>query len=176
MGIGMRFIELAKKRYSCRKYLNKPVEPEILAEILEAGRVAPTAVNYQPQRIIVVQTPEGLAKVEKSYKSFGAPLALIICVDRTNSWKRRYDGKDSGDTDAAIVTTHMMMCAADLGVDSVWVQAFNPEILREEFQIPEHIEPMYILMLGYAAGEPASPERHDQLRKPIDETVFYEKF
>jgi nitroreductase len=172
----MKFIKLAKKRYSCRKYQDRPVELKKLEKILEAGRVAPTAVNYQPQKILVVQTPDGLAKVEKAYKSFGAPLALIVCVDHNESWKRPYDGKDSADTDAAIVATHMMLCAADLGIDSVWVQAFDPTVIREEFRIPENIEPMYILMLGYSSGNPRSPDRHDQWRKPISETVFYESF
>ena len=172
----MKFIELAKKRYSCRKYQDKPIEPEKLSEILEAGRVAPTAVNYQPQRILVVQSSEGLAKQAKAYKSFGAPLALIVCADHSQSWKRQYDGKVSADTDAAIVTDHMMLCAADLGVDSVWVEAFNPTVIRQEFDIPEHIEPKYILMLGYSSGEPRSPDRHDKWRKPLSETVFYEKF
>lgn len=174
--MNMKFLELAKKRYSCRKYQDRAVEPEKLQEILEAGRVAPTAVNYQPQRILVVQSSEGLAKIAKSYKSFGAPLALIICADHSESWKRTYDGKDSADTDAAIVTDHMMLCAADLGVDSVWVEAFHPSILREAFNIPQNLEPVNILMLGYSSAEPRSPERHDQWRKPLTETVFYERF
>ena len=172
----MSFLELTKKRYSARSYLEKPVEREKLDIILEAGRVAPTACNNQPQRILVVNSKEGLEKISKSYKSFGAPLALVVCVDHNNTWKRAYDGKNSADIDASIVCDHMMLCAADIGLDSVWVCAFNPEVLRKEFNIPDHIEPVNILFVGYAKGEPKSPKRHDSMRKPVGSSVFYEKF
>lgn len=172
----MDFLELAKSRYSARQYQDKSIEPEKLNAILEAGRVAPTACNNQPQRILVVNSPEGREKLKKAYKSFGAPLALIVCADHNESWHRAYDGKDSADIDAAIVTTHMMLAAKEQGLDSVWICAFNPTILKEEFQIPKNIEPINILMLGYADGTPRSPDRHDEWRKPINETVFYETF
>ncbi len=172
----MSFLELAKKRYSARSYQSNPVEPEKIEEVLQAGRVAPTACNNQPQKILVVQTPEGLAKIAKGYKAFGAPAALIVCADHRESWHRSYDGKDSADIDAAIVTSHMMLCATELGLDSVWICAFNPAVIREEFNIPAYVEPANILLLGYAACVPQSPQRHDQLRKPLEETVFYERF
>ncbi len=172
----MTFLELAKKRYSARSYLDKPVEPEKLKRILEAGRVAPTACNNQPQRILVVQSPEGLAKINKGYKSYGAPVVLVVCADHRESWRRSYDNKDSADIDATIVTDHMMLCAADLGLDSVWICAFNPPVIREEFDIPSYLEPVNILMVGYASGEPRSPERHDKWRKSLGDTVFFEKF
>jgi nitroreductase len=172
----MSFLELAKKRYSARDYNTKAVEPEKIKEILEAGRVAPTACNNQPQKIIVVQTPEGMAKIAKGYKDFHAPAALIVCADHRDTWHRSYDGKDSADIDASIVTTHMILCAADLGLDSVWICAFKPAVIREEFHIPENVEPINILLLGYAKCEPKSPERHDTLRKPLDETVVYGSF
>ncbi len=172
----MSFLELAKKRYSARNYQNKPVEPEKLKLILEAGRVAPTACNNQPQRVLVVKSPEGLAKLVKGYRTFNAPLALIVCADHEKSWKRAYDGKDSADIDASIITDHMMLCAAEQGLDSVWICAFNPAVIRQEFNIPSSIEPVNILLIGYAACEPASPERHDQLRVPLSVTVFEESF
>ncbi len=172
----MSFLELAKRRYSTREYLAKPVEPEKIKEILEAGRVAPTACNNQPQRILVVQTTEGMAKITKSYKDFHAPAALIVCADHKDSWNRSYDGKDSADIDASIVTTQMMLCATELGLDSVWICAFNPSIIREEFHIPEHIEPINILLLGYGKGDPKSPVRHDAQRKALDKIVVYESF
>ncbi len=172
----MRFIDLAKKRYSARSYQNRAVEPDKLNEILEAGRVAPTACNNQPQRIIVVQSPKGLVKIKKAYKTFGAPLALIVCANHQSSWKRRYDSKNSADIDVSIITSHMMLCATDLGLDSVWVCAFDPDIIKMEFNIPNHIEPVNILFIGYADGESKSPQRHDETRKPLNETVFYETF
>lgn len=172
----MSFIELAKKRYSARKYSEVPVEKEKLEQILEAGRIAPTACNNQPQRVLVVQSPEGLEKVAKAYKSFNAPLVLIVCADHDATWKRRNDLKDSADIDASIVTDHMMLCAADLGLDSVWVCAFDPQAVRQEFNLPESVEPINMLMVGYASDEPRSPERHSQLRKPLGNTVIFEQF
>jgi nitroreductase len=173
----MSFLELAKKRYSARSYQTKQIEPEKLDAILEAGRLAPTAHNNQPQRVLVVQSPEGLAKVRKGYsRDFGAACVLIVCADHSESWRRSYDDKDSADIDASIVTTHMMLCAKDLGIDSVWVCAFDPTAIREEFSIPETYEPINILMLGYAACEPKSPDRHGESRKPLDQTVFFERF
>ena len=172
----MAILELMKQRYSARRYQDKPVEEEKLAQILEAGRVAPTACNYQPQKILVVQSKEGMEKLSRAYKSFGAPLALIVCADHDASWHRSYDGKDSADIDASIVTDHMMLCAAELGLNSVWVCAFQPEVLRQEFHIPPHIEPINILMIGYADGQPRSPERHAEWRKPLSDTVVRESF
>lgn len=172
----MNFLDLAKRRYSARNYQSRPVEPEKIQAILQAGRVAPTACNNQPQKILVIQSPEGLAKIAKAYKPVSAPAALIICADHQESWHRSYDGKDSADIDASIVTDHMMLCAADLGLDSVWLCAFKPAILREEFNIPDHFEPINILLLGYSAVGAPSADRHETLRKPLSETVFYEKF
>ena len=170
----MAFLDLAKKRYSVRGYKADAVEPEKLQSILEAGRVAPTGANRQPQRTIVVQQPAGLAKISKAAEIFGAPLALIVCADREAAWVRPFDGKNILDIDASIVTDHMMLQAADLGLGSVWVCYFKPDVLREEFGIPSSWEPVSILAIGYASGEPASPDRHRALRKPLGETVFFE--
>lgn len=172
----MSFLELAKKRYSTRNYLAKPVSENDLTLILEAGRVAPTAANRQPQQILVVDDPESLKKIEPAANVFGAPLVLIICSDHQLTWKRSDDGKDVADIDASIVTTHMMLEAADLGLGSVWICKFNIASLREAFKIPEHIEPVNILAIGYEAGEPKSPNRHDTQRHPIADTVVRNSF
>lgn len=170
----MEFLELAKKRYSVRKYEEKKVENEKLMKILEAARVAPTGANTQPQRLIVVQEKEGLDKLKKAANVFGAPLAIIVCGDHKPVWKRPFDGKDILDIDASIVTDHMMLQATDLGLGTLWVCYFDPEVVRKEFNLPETIEPINILAIGYAAGEPASPERHEKARKPLEHTVYYE--
>jgi len=172
----MNFLELAKKRYSVRKYSSKKVEEEKLLKILEAGRVAPTATNGQPQRLIVVQQEDGLNKLNKGSKIFGAPLAIIVCADHDKTWKRPFDNMDTADIDASIVTDHMMLQATELGLGSVWICYFDPKIIKEEFNIPENIEPINILAIGYAQGEEKSSDRHSQARKPLKETVFYEKF
>ena len=174
--INMDFLELAKKRYSVRKYEEKKVSEEDLIKILEAGRVAPTGANAQPQRLVVVKEKEGLDKLKKCARIFDAPLALIVCGDHNTSWKRKYDNKDSLDIDVSIVTDHMMLQATELGLGTVWICYFNVELLREEFNLPDNIEPVNILVVGYAAGEAASPERHNKARKSIEEIVHYENF
>jgi Nitroreductase len=170
----MEFLELAKKRYSVRKYEDKKVEPEKLMKILEAARIAPTGANTQPQRLIVIQEKEGLDKLKKAANVYEAPLAIIVCGDHNPVWKRPFDGKDITDIDASIVTDHMMLQATELGLGSVWICYFNPEVLKKEFNIPDNIEPVNILAIGYATGEPASPDRHEKTRKPLEHIVYYE--
>lgn len=109
----MDFLELARERYSVRKFAPQKVEKEKLDAVLEAGRLAPTAVNYQPQRILVLDSDAALGKLKDCTPyHFSAPLALVVCYDAAVSWKRSYDGKDMGEVDASIVTTHMMLEAA----------------------------------------------------------------
>ncbi|MFZ5351959.1 MAG: nitroreductase family protein [Bacillota bacterium] len=172
----MSFLELARKRYSVRKYLGKKVEEEKLKCILEAGRIAPTGANRQPQRIIVVREEKGLSNLSKAANIFGAPLALIICADHNVTWKRHYDGKDIADIDASIVTDHMMLEATAQGLGSVWICHFKPEVVKSEFKLPEGIEPVNILAIGYADGEPLPTDRYDRDRNPLDDMVFFEKF
>ena len=172
----MDFLSLAKKRYACRSYKKQAVEQEKLDLILEAGRVAPTGANRQPQRLVVVRSQEGMERLARCTRDFGAPVAIIVCADTTQAWTRKYDGKQVGDIDASIVTDHMMLCAASLGLDTLWICMFKPEAVREEFHLPDNVVPVNILLIGYGAGEPASPDRHDKLRKPLSETVFMESF
>lgn len=172
----MNFLELAKKRHSVRKYDDRKVEEEKLLSILEAGRVAPTAANYQPQRLLVIKEKDGLEKLKKSCKTYNAPVAIVVCSDHTTTWKRPFDGKDTADIDASIITDHMMLEAANQGLGSVWICYFDPDILRKEFNIPENYEPINILCVGYSASPAESPDRHDSKRKPLTDTVFYEKF
>ncbi len=170
----MEFLALVKKRYSVRSYQNKRVEAEKLLKILEAGRIAPTGANRQPQRLIVVQEEEGLRKLKKAANLFGAPLAIIVCGNHDAAWKRSYDQKDITDIDASIVTDHMMLQATDLGLGTLWVCHFNPAVVRAEFNLPDNIEPVNILGIGYAAGEAESPDRHATARNPLSDMVFYE--
>ena len=172
----MDFLTLAKKRYACRKYTAQKVEREKLELILEAGRVAPTGCNFQPQRLLVVESEEGMARLARCTRDFGAPLAIIVCADTNTAWTRKYDGKQIADIDATIITDHMMLEAASLGLDTLWICMFKPEVVRSEFGLPDHLEPVNILLVGHGAGEPASPERHDTMRKPLGETVFVEHF
>ena len=116
----MNFLEMAEKRYSVRRYSDKKVETEKLEKILHAAHVAPTAVNLQPVRLIVVQERNGLEKISKGANIYGAPLAIIVCADHDKAWIRPFDNKQTGDIDASILTDHMMMEATELGLGSVW--------------------------------------------------------
>ena len=171
----MDFINIAKQRYSVRSYTDQKVEAEKLEKILEAAHVAPTAANLQPVHLIAVQGEEGLAKIGKAANIYGAPLAIIVRADHQRAWTRPFDGKRSTDIDASILTDHMMLEATELGLGSVWICFFKPDVLREEFSLPEHLEPVNILAVGYASGTPASPDRHDKTRVPMDNLVAYEE-
>ncbi len=170
----MDFIEIAKKRYSVRSYKDKKVEEEKLQKILEAAHVAPTAANLQPVRLIVVQSNEGLAKIGKGANLYGAPLAVIVCADHGKAWVRPFDKKQTTDIDASILTDHMMLQATELGLGSVWICYFKPDVIRREFALPDNLEPVNILAVGYSDEEAADPERHLQTRIPMEELVSYE--
>lgn len=170
----MDFLTLAKTRCSIRAYEDRKVEPEKLEKILEAARIAPTAANRQPVKLLVVQSEEGLAKLGKAANIYGAPLAVVTCADLGRAWTRPFDQKQSVDIDASILTDHMMLEAADLGLGSVWICYFKPDVIREEFGLPDGLEPVNILAVGYAAEKPASPDRHGEARVPMDQLVSYE--
>lgn len=172
----MKFLELAKQRCTTRSFNDTPIEIEKLKYILESGQVAPSACNKQPQRIIVVQEKTNIQKVEKAYKTFGAPCILIICRDERNSLIRPFDNKCSGDLDIGIVTDHMMLAAREVGIGSVMVGLFDPYIIKEEFDIPEYILPTALLFLGYPKNGFLSTDRHKTERKPLYETVMIEKY
>lgn len=171
----MSFAELVKQRYSVRKYDSRPIEAEKMAMILEAGRLAPTAVNYQPQRILVVQG-EAMEQMKGcSPCIYGAPAALVVCYDKNASWKSR-SGREIGDVDGGIVLTQMMYQAEELGIGSLIVGIYKEPLLRERFNIPEHYEIVSLLVLGYATEDcEPHPEFHAS-RKPLEETVFYGSF
>lgn len=172
----MNFLMLAKQRCTTRGFTEQCISNHDLDLILSAGRVAPTACNRQPQRIIVVQQSENIAKIQKAYKTFGSQCVLIVCRDRRNELVRPYDNKCSGDLDIGIVCDHMMLAARELNIGSVMVGLFDPAMIRKEFDIPEYIEPTALLILGYPDKGFLSPERHNTERKPLTETVRYEKY
>lgn len=130
----MNFLDIAKTRYSVRSYKDKRVEKEKLEQILEAAHVAPTAANLQPVRLLVVQEKEGLDKIGEAANIYSAPLAIIVCSDHSIAWKRPFDNKQTTDIDASIVTDHMMLEATELGLGTVWVCYFKPDIIKKEFE------------------------------------------
>lgn len=172
----MDILQLMKERYSAKSYSDKPVEKEKLDYILEAGRVAPSAVLRQNHRILVVESKEGLTKLAHSCRTHNPPLILIVCCEFQNSWVNPYDNHDMTDIDCAIVSTHMMLAARAQGVDSVWLNWFDTEKIMHDFSIPKEYCIVNLLALGYADKPAPSPDRHQRTRKPIEQTVFYENF
>lgn len=172
----MSLLQIMKERYSVRSYKDQKIEQETLEAILEAGRVAPTAANRQTQRILVINTEEGLDKVAKGAKIYDPPAVLVICSLKEESWVNPFDGTDMNHTDCSIVTTHMMLEAQARGVNSLWINWYDPVVIREELNIPKEYHIINLLVLGYSSKEALDPERHKTSRKPLSETVFYGSF
>ena len=172
----MEFLNIAKQRFSVRSYTSQHVEPEKLEKILEAARVAPTAANLQPIRLIVAQSEQSLAKIGKAANIYGAPLAIIVCADHEKAWVHPFDKKQTGDIDASILTDHMMLQATELGLGSVWVCYFKPDVLSEEFNLPSNLEPVNILVIGYSAEGNGDTGRFEQVRIPMSDLVSYDTY
>ena len=166
----MTFFELAKNRYSVRSFQATPIEDEKLNQILEAGRIAPTACNNQPQKIYVAKSKESREKLAAVCPcTFDAPVILVVCYDHTRNWKSKLmPGYESGETDAAIVCTHMMLQAADLGIGSCWVGYFNAQAVSDALGLPEQVTVSALLPIGYAAENAKPAPLHTQYRSFAD--------
>lgn len=166
------FLQLAQARYSVRRFKPQPVSQQDIDKILQAGHYAPTACNLQPQRVYVFDTEEKMRLVRKCTRShFNAPAALLVCYDENACWQREYDGKRSGEVDASIVATHMMLEAADIGVGTTWVMHFIPEAVTTEFALPQNIVPVALLVMGYPADDAAPSPGHTQYKDPSEIVV-----
>jgi nitroreductase len=159
----MDFQEVLSKRYSVRSFDNTPLENDKIEVILEKARIAPTASNKQPQRIIVARRPEELKKIDVCTTCrYGAPIVFVICYDKTDCWTSPFNNDDSGHVDTSIVTTYMMLTAENIGLGTIWVLRFDPAKVTEQFSLPERIVPVSMLVVGYPAKNAAPSERHEQ--------------
>lgn len=169
----MEFAEVVKNRYSCKKYDEKQISAEQLDAVLQAGRLAPTAKNLQGQRIYVVQSAEGLAKIDELTPCrYGAPTVLVVAFDKNSVFVYPGEEANSGVEDASIVATHMMLAATNTGVDSCWLNFFDPAAVAKAFNLPENEQVLMLLDLGFAA-EGFVPLPNHTSRKPLEETVKY---
>jgi len=168
----MELIELLKERYSVRSYDKKPVEDEKLQKILEAGRLAPTAKDLQPQRIYVVKSEEKLQALgEVTKMTYGAPLVLVFAYDLDVEWHNPFEeGFTSGPQDVSIVATHMMLEAAELGLGTCWCGWFDPKEVRKVLDIPESHKLALIMPVGYPSENSVPSPRHSE-RYPLENTV-----
>lgn len=169
----MEFTDVIKNRYSCKKFADKPVAKELLEAVLQAGRLAPTAKNLQEQRIYVAKSPQSLAKIDKITPCrYGAPTVLVVAFNKHNVFTYPGGKRDSGVEDASIVATHMLLAAANAGLDSCWINYFDPDLAARELGLPEEEEVLMLLDLGHAAPDAAPMPAHAS-RKELSETVVY---
>lgn len=169
----MEFFEVMHKRYSVRKFDPRPVEQAKIQKILEIARLAPTAVNRQPERMLVLQSPNDMEKLSKCTKyTFNAPAAIIVCADMDKAWIRPHDQENSSVIDASIVATYIMLTICNLDLGTCWVGYFNPASLAVEFNLPANIKPVAIFPFGYPAKDSAPSGNHAQ-RLPLDELVRF---
>lgn len=169
----MEFTEVIKNRYSCKSYDGRQITREQLEEILEAGRVAPTAKNLQEQHIYVVQSEAGLAKIDAATPCrYSAPTVLVVAYDKDNVFTYPGGKYTSGAEDATIVATQMTLAAYNAGVDSCWLNLFDPDALAQDLGLPENEEIVMLLDLGYAS-ENGRPLANHGSRKALAETVSY---
>ena len=167
----MEFNDVIKNRKATRLFSSKKIEREKLNNILEAGRIAPTAKNIQPFKIYVIESEAGLKKIDKSSPCrYGAQTVLLVCGDKDKAYVK--NGNPIYVMDASIVTTHMMLEATNIGVDNIWIEMFDEEIIRKEFNIPDNLIPVCLLPLGYKS-KLCPPSPFHKIRKSIDKLVEY---
>jgi nitroreductase len=170
----MEFSELITKRYSVRAYRPVPVEDEKVQQVLEAARLAPTAANRQPFQLIVIHTEGRTDELKRIYSPewfVQAPLVVCACGIPGRSWTRRSDGKRYCDVDVAIAMDHLILAAANQGLGTCWIGAFDPDAAREVLGLPEDAEPIAFTPLGYPADQPLPKQR-----KPLSDLVRYENW
>lgn len=167
----MAFLDIVKARRSIRAYENREVEEEKLVRVLEAGRLAPSACNLQPWVFVVIRSEEKRLRLKSVYPKewFAvAPVIIVVCCDTSKAWVRR-DGRKYGDVDAAIAMDHMILQAAELGLGTCWIGAFDDARTRAVLDLPAHLDPVVMTPLGYPAEAPdAKP------RKEIGQVVVWE--
>ncbi len=171
----MHFNQLLRERYSVREYKPLKVSKALVVEILEAGRMAPSAANKQPWNFIMVSEDENLKRIKTAYHKDWfkeVPQVIVVCGNHNESWKRTIDQKDHCDVDVAIAIDHMTLRATELGLGTCWICHFDPTVVREVLKLPDHIEPIAILPVGYPAESKSPPKT----RKAFNEVVFEEVF
>jgi nitroreductase len=168
----MEVLQLMKQRCSVRRFEARPIEPEKLRYVLEAARVAPSACNFQPCKFVVVEDPGLIQRIAPEWVSgSGASAVVVACGDHQQSWRRR-DGKDHCDIDVAIAVDHMTLAAAEQGLGSCWICSFDAFQCALALRLPEQLEPMVLLPLGYPL-EFKQEDRHDDERKPLKDIVTW---
>ncbi len=172
----MDFEKVIEERFSVRQFENKRPDKEIIKKILSCAHKAPTGCNLQPQRILVMNTDESMAKLKECTKChFDAPSAMLVCYNKNEGWTRGYDGAKSAPIDASIVATHIMLSAHNVGLGPCWVMHFDPIKIKKAYNIPDDTEPLALIVMGYPHKDAKPLDMHYQTR-PMEEVVIYESF
>ncbi len=167
----MDFLELARERYSCRRFSAAPVEQEKIDKVIESAIVAPTAVNYQPFKLWLIRKPEDIEKVAQTTQyTFHAPMIFAVGGNPSEAWVRKYDDKNFVDVDAAIVATHMMLEIQALGLGTTWVGSFDEDKLKELFPTMAGYNIIALFPTGYPA-ENAHPSKLHTIFRDKDALV-----
>lgn len=167
----MNFLELAEKRYSVRRFSEEKIKQEDLDKILEVARLAPTAKNKQRQRLLVINTEEGIQKIKECTEcDFGASTIIVISYEKDDAQNESQESKEYGLIDTGIVATHMCLEATDLGLGTTMVGLFDKELTKRKFNIPSKYQPVLLLPIGYIDRKPSI--LHGR-RKSIEELVKY---
>lgn len=175
----MSFTDLIQTRYSCRDYdRNKIVERELLTDIVNTARLAPSACNKQPWTFIIIDDKCDVACRQTVLKSYNrqwvesAPAFIIACGDHSQAWHRQSDDKDHTDIDLAIAIEHICLAATEAGLGTCWVCNFDTATISQELNLPDNIEPIAIIPIGY----PAKDNETNKIRKNIDEIIIWGNF
>jgi nitroreductase len=171
----MEYTDLIHIRESVRNYdPTRSVPKGILKRILDAGRLAPSACNYQPWKFMVISSPTMLEKVRVCYDRDwfkNAPHVLIVVGFKDQAWIRSFDGHNSIETDMAIAMTHLILAAENEGVGTCWIENYNPGMLREALNLKDNQLIFGITPLGYP--EPGYQKNLEKKRKSMEEIAEF---
>ena len=170
----MNLLQLISNRESIRIYNPEmPVPQDVILQILDAGRLAPSAANLQPWQFVMVSSPAMLAKVRATYPRAwfaDAPHILIVVGNKEKAWKRA-DGYNSIETDLTIAMDYMILAAESHGVGTCWIANFDYTALRSVLKLGPNEVIFAITPLGYP--KEGFVKKGMKLRKPIDEVVKF---
>ncbi len=171
----MEFYEVIKRRRSIRKYNPRPIPEDILNRILDAGRSAPSAKNIQPWKFIVIKDPGNKKKVAEACRGqhwiADADVIVCGCALEKIAWGRMGGYMSSFAVDLAIAMDHIILAAANEGLGTCWIGAFEEKRVKEILGIPEDVRVVALTPIGYPAEEPK-----DRGRKPLNEIISYERW
>jgi nitroreductase len=184
------FEKVLRERFSCRDYSDRPVEDEKLQAVLEAARLAPTAANRQPFRLVVIRDGDVRDRLDEVYPRhwfYSAPVVICACGLQREAWARKEDRREGDislvtdhhhrhytDVDVALAMDHLILQATALGLATCLVADFDVEAARRVVHLPHGVEPILFTPLGYPA-EP-SPAAGAKKRRPLEELVHWNRF